>query len=138
MNVNEFAKEHNLKPNFDPPLYLHDWAEGSYSYGSDTEQTAMVRDFQISEDELDACEILLASYTDENYSGDAFVLYRKDGKLYEVNGSHCSCYGLSGQWAPEETNVDFLKHLLAEGNKFRLEEYSAQLEDCILWLEAGN
>jgi hypothetical protein len=31
------------------------------------------------------------------------VIFEKDGKLWEVNGSHCSCYGLEGQWQPEET-----------------------------------
>lgn len=49
-------------------------------------------------------KILFAYYSYEDYSGDAFVLYfdRSDKKLYEVNGSHCSCYGLEDQWSPEE------------------------------------
>lgn len=59
--------------------------------------------------QLDGAEILVASYMNEGYSGSAFVLYRKDGKLYEVNGSHCSCYGLEGQWGPEETTATVLK-----------------------------
>ncbi len=65
--------------------------------------------------EFKGFEILLASYTYENYSGDAFVLARKDGKLYEVNGGHCSCYGLGGQWDPEETTVEALRHRVEEG-----------------------
>ena len=48
-------------------------------------------------------QILFASYDCPPYEGYAFVLYEQDGKLYEVNGSHCSCYGLEGQWEPEET-----------------------------------
>lgn len=48
-------------------------------------------------------EILMASYGGASYEGDAFVLFQRDGKLYEVHGSHCSCYGLEGQWEPEET-----------------------------------
>lgn len=60
-------------------------------------------------------EVLLASYTYEDYSGDAFVLFRKSDKLYEVNGGHCSCYGLEGQWEPEETNVEALRHRLDNG-----------------------
>lgn len=47
-------------------------------------------------------EILIASYGGASYEGDAYVLFRRDGKLYEVHGSHCSCYGLEGQWEPEE------------------------------------
>lgn len=49
-------------------------------------------------------EFLVAYYAYEDYSGAAIVVYRdkRDGKVYEVNGSHCSCHGLEGQWKPEE------------------------------------
>lgn len=48
--------------------------------------------------------VLIASvYEVESYEGSAFVLFEKGGKLYEVNGSHCSCYGLEDQWEPTET-----------------------------------
>ena len=53
--------------------------------------------------------IIVASYGGGSYEGDAFVLFRKDGKLYEATGSHCSCFGLEGQWSPEETTVRALK-----------------------------
>lgn len=83
------------------PSYLHDWAES----GRDG-----VRDcFEISEADLAGAEILLADYTYEDNSGDAFVLFRRDGKLYEVHGAHCSCFGLEGQWEPEETTVEALR-----------------------------
>lgn len=53
--------------------------------------------------------ILHAVYNTEPYEGSAFVLFKgKGGKLYEVNGGHCSCYGLEGQWKPEETSWDAL------------------------------
>ena len=54
-------------------------------------------------------EVLFAYYSYEDYSGKAFVLFRRDGKLYEVNGSHCSCYGLEDQWEPEETTVESIR-----------------------------
>lgn len=60
-------------------------------------------------------EILLASYGTPSYEGYAFVLFQRDGKLYEVNGSHCSCYGLEGQWDPEETTLEALRHRLDKG-----------------------
>jgi hypothetical protein len=72
-------------------------------------QEAMIHDFEIDMSVLEGCEVLLASYNQECYEGSAFVLYRKDGKLYEVNGSHCSCFGLEGQWEPEETSIDALR-----------------------------
>jgi len=49
-------------------------------------------------------QILFASYGGRSYEGDAWVIFTKDRKLYEVNGSHCSCFGLEGQWKPEETS----------------------------------
>lgn len=82
-------------------IYLHDWADGGLK--------AMRNDFGISDSDLDGCEIICASYTYENYSGSAWVLFRKDGKLFEVNGGHCSCYGLEDQWVPEETSLDALR-----------------------------
>ena len=121
-------------------MFLHDWAEdGLFAMIMDFE------DVYISKSEYDASEcpwrnnemwlenkkkakaalddekyqgieVLLASYTYENYSGDAYVLFRKDGKLYEVNGGHCSCYGLEGQWEPEEVTIESIKHRLEKGS----------------------
>ncbi|MDQ0168724.1 MULTISPECIES: hypothetical protein [Paenibacillus] len=86
-------------------IYLEDWDSADKVY----------RDFDVQEPE--GIEILLACYTYVWYEGSAFVLYRdnKDGKLYEVNGGHCSCYGLEGQWSPEETNVEVLRHRIEKG-----------------------
>lgn len=47
---------------------------------------------------------LLIAYMSEGSWGcgsSAFVLFDKGGALFEVNGSHCSCYGFEGQWEPE-------------------------------------
>lgn len=65
-------------------------------------------------------EILFAAYADGDYSGDAKVIYYKDKKLYEVNGSHCSCMGLEGQWEPEETSW---AAIAMRPEKDRLSEY---------------
>ena len=59
---------------------------------------------------LDGCEVLLARYSYENYSGDAFVVFRDaDGALFEVVGGHCSCNGLEGQWEPTPLTLDALR-----------------------------
>lgn len=68
----------------------------------------MLNDFQISEDVVQGYDVLYAWYEYENYSGSAFVLLQKDGKFYEVNGGHCSCYGLENQFDLEETSVEAL------------------------------
>lgn len=52
--------------------------------------------------------VVYAGYTYEDYSGDALVVYLKDGELYENNDSHCSCYGLEC-WHPEKTSVEALR-----------------------------
>lgn len=54
-------------------------------------------------DELKDANLLVSYYELGSYEGEAFVLYEKDGELYEVNGSHCSCYGLENQWEPTRT-----------------------------------
>jgi hypothetical protein len=74
-----------------------DWSESKYNY--DTKK--------YNHDAIDGMatdkEVLLAVYEYEDYSGDAWVLFKRDGKLYEVSGGHCSCNGLEGQWEPSET-----------------------------------
>lgn len=59
--------------------------------------------------------ILFASYGTPAYEGYAFVLFERDNILYEINGSHCSCYGLEGQWDEEETSIEALEHRLTKG-----------------------
>lgn len=48
-------------------------------------------------------QILYAGYTYEDYSGSSVVFgYDHEKKqFFEVYGSHCSCFGLEGQWEPE-------------------------------------
>ena len=64
--------------------------------------------FEISDKELSGIEIVYAAYDQGDYDGSAHVIYIENNKLYEVNGSHCSCYGLEGQWLPEETTFKAL------------------------------
>ena len=52
---------------------------------------------------LDGAEIIVA-YMHEGSWGcdsDAFIVFKRGGQLYEVHGSHCSCYGFERQWDPE-------------------------------------
>ncbi len=64
--------------------------------------------FKTADDFPNEREILYASYEQGGYEGWSFVLFKRAGKLYEVNGSHCSCFGLEGQWTPEETTWEAL------------------------------
>ena len=117
------------------PVYLHDWTDKVDLVG-DFEQIYMNKQEYESEtppyknekywlenkarmnvalDKYKNVNILFASYNYENYSGEAWVLFEQNGKLYEVNGSHCSCYGLEGQWEPEETTLEVLEYRLTKG-----------------------
>lgn len=60
-------------------------------------------------------KILFATYTYENYSGEAWVLFFKGKTLYEVNGGHCSCNGLEGQWSPEKVSLKELENRVKNG-----------------------
>lgn len=60
--------------------------------------------YEAPADALDGATIHLAWYGYGDYCGSSLVVFEKDGQLFEVNGSHCSCYGLEDQWSPEETS----------------------------------
>lgn len=94
-------------------LFLNDW-------NVEAPLEEMAYDFDIKVDVLKSINIIVATYTYENYNGEAFVLFEEDGVLYEVNGGHCSCYGLEGQWQPEEVNLDELEQrfTLKEGQRY--------------------
>ena len=90
---------------------------------------------------LDGAEIIFAHYTCDCYEGRAFVLYRKGDQYFEVNGSHCSCYGLEGQFDPEETTIAAIRHRLEEGGLGRgyndTDEFASKLTEALNQLEAA-
>ena len=77
--------------------YLGDWK------GYDRDKVASEYNADLTD-----VNILLAHYSYEDYSGSSYVLFTENGRLYEVYGSHCSCYGLEDQWEPEETSFDVI------------------------------
>jgi hypothetical protein len=78
---------------------IADFFERIYDDATRTYKDAVVPESFPTED-----EILFATYQTPSYDGAALVIYEQGGKVFEVNGSHCSCYGLEGQWTPEETS----------------------------------
>ena len=56
--------------------------------------------------------ILYDHYTYEDYSGYGHVICYDTEKdsFFEVFGSHCSCYGLEGQWEPEYCTIEEMVH----------------------------
>lgn len=84
-----------------------------YNNFSDVED--IISNYGIKDTELLGATIIYADYTYEEYTGSSYVLFWKDGKYYEVYGSHCSCYGLEDQWDPEEITISELMKLADRG-----------------------
>lgn len=68
----------------------------------------IISQFNAPDDALDNADVLYANYETPPYEGYAHIIFVKDGRLFEVIGSHCSCMGLEGQWSPEETTAKAL------------------------------
>ncbi len=78
-------------------------------------------EFRVPTPLQEGVDIVAAHYDIGDYEGEAWVVFIKDGKWYEVHGSHCSCYGLEDQWDPEET----FPEAMLRYNKFNSEMKAA-------------
>ena len=103
-------------------------------YGLFTNEEDVCKEFQI--DSVDGV-ILFAVYEYEDYSGSAEVVFVRDGRFFHVSGSHCSCYGLEGQWEPEEMPVEALKHVILQGYGL-LRDLAGPLANTLEYIETLN
>ena len=74
-----------------------------YTYGEITED-----DIKEATKLLSTKKVLIAYESVGHYGCDSssfFLLQDQDGKLYEIHGRHCSCYGFEGQLDLEETSL---------------------------------
>ena len=90
--------------------YLCDWENST--------KDEILDEFEF-EGDRSKIEILFASYNYKNWSGEAFLIVKKDHKLFEVHAAHCSCYGLENQFDLEETTIEQLEFYLKSGKMFR-------------------
>ena len=135
--------------NFDniEPVFLHNWADMNqydalseflgirrYNFQSDLEFSAAVIYASGAQD----LKVLFAVYTDESYSGSAFVLAVVDGVLCEIDGAHCSCHGLENQWEPEPTSIEALRHRIKDGTLGYRDEFSQELTEFLDQLEKAT
>ena len=72
----------------------------------------IVAHFELKEDALKDINIVYYEEYLGDYSGELFIVFEQDGKLYEVNANHCSCNGFGDQWDPEETTYEAILHRL--------------------------
>lgn len=100
-------------------------------YDGDFESWADVCRY-FDEDVAEPDEVLLAVYDMDGYEGSADVIYRVGDRYYWVSGSHCSCYGLEGQWDPEDYSAELLIAALRRGDHFYWSEDSSALRDAVI------
>jgi hypothetical protein len=93
--------------------------------------------FEVSADDRKDCIILYASYDIDGYDGSAHVIFYKDENLYEVNGGHCSCYGLEGQWDPEIIDLEVIRGKAARGVRAYGADYGHFLKNVAEELECS-
>lgn len=70
---------------------------------------------EITRDEPDA---VYAGYETPDYEGYATVVFRDGDKWFRASGSHCSCFGLEGQWEPEQFDPNTHFQAKAEGKRY--------------------
>lgn len=88
------------------------------------------KEYQITDPEPD--QVLYATYTYENYSGDSLVIYRNDDKYYLVTAAHCSCNGLENAWIPEEFETRELLFKYLENTRVDDELFIFLLKHCMI------
>lgn len=88
-------------------LYLGDLS--GYTEEGITEHFITV--YQAGASEVAKYQVLIAGEWEDSYDGHSYFLLKdkETGRLYEVHGSHCSCYGFEGQFEPEEASIEYLK-----------------------------
>ena len=104
----------------------------NYSRTADSSDDKYYNHEDESSKKLDGMSAILAyeSVADSGEYAESFFLLKRnyDGALFEVHGSHCSCYGFEGQLDLEETNSVALKyraingHLLGGFDEFEKDE----------------
>jgi hypothetical protein len=92
------------------------------SYDQAIEEIA--NEFQISRRVILKFNILVWSYKLGNYEGEAVLILqeKESGGLYEVNASHCSCFGLEGQFDLEPTSIEELDFRIRNNSDYGLEK----------------
>lgn len=90
----------------------------------------LIEDWGAAPDNFDRFHILAAAGDLGEYEESAWFLLRdkETSELFEISGSHCSCYGFEGQFKPAPTTMNYLL-----SDKFYV--YGLDEEDFQSWLK---
>lgn len=106
--------------------------------GSFPDLESLMDAFDIEDKDLEGYEILLAYALEESCSGSCYVLLlRHDGELFEIEGSHCSCYGFEDRWDPHITTIGALERRVENDHRHDSEEREA-LRRVVAALRGGH
>jgi len=84
-------------------------------------------------------EILWAAYDYEDYSGSATIFFKKNGKLMEYGGSHCSCNGLEEDaFSATETSWEALAMRNPDGSLYGYGAHDSEAIEAIKALVDKN
>lgn len=76
-----------------------------------------------------------AQYEIDGYDGCADVVFKVGRKWYHVKASHCSCYGLEGQWEPEELDVELFLKSVEDGSPRKMLGWLTDEKSLVAWLK---
>src|SRR5690606_7447254 len=98
---------HNSQPCWQRSIHIMRLCKNRFQdyEGEDEFRETLLDEYKAAQEDVDfvATLIIATSETSSYEDVSLFVFLGTDGKLYEVHGSHCSCYGFEEQWQPEET-----------------------------------
>ena len=87
-------------------VFLFGDAESEFGADETTVRAALASQFEA--DEACAYEVVAAYSTEPDYDMACWFLLRKDGQLFELSSSHCSCNGYEGTFEQEPCPPEYL------------------------------
>ena len=87
-------------------------------------------DWGLEPEDLEPYNVLFEFYEVSAYDGEAIVIlqHKESKKLYITEGSHCSCYGLEGQFEPDLTTKAYLENRILNGSFSSIDEADSQIK----------
>lgn len=89
-------------------LFLEDLA----GYTDEKVRQHLMGEYEAKPEQLEEYRILIGYESVGSWGCDSSSYYLmqhvRTGELFEVRGSHCSCYGFEGQFTPEATSLEYL------------------------------
>lgn len=81
---------------------VEEFSDGRYDYKTKTYLPIVHENFPTED------EIVLVYQDSGCYDDSIDVFFQRDGKLFNVEASHCSCNGYEGCWNPSEVTWEYL------------------------------